>query len=843
MKKLRIIATFLIAIMILSINDRVQAVVNVDGNWNSMGRNNACFDETGATGGYIACYIPKFEFRVTLVNKEGQKVAGTKSVEYGYSTNGRTTQVTFTAAQKQNFVNGDKYGYRYSAEYNDYNPISAHSYYQVNMVNTPRNYQILINGAWKDNPSSYNGFIKEFEDGIHSKAKRYGIDSGTQGSYDFLTMFLYHSGFLNKNESGGTYYSIDDETNEYITSKRNMIATEDFYMLIEPLYTIFYNETSSGLLTYKYGTAAEIGQLLYSKTSTQEGKSKTVYGYMAGLSLIFTYNAGSNLYTNPNTTIDTFRTSKFLNLDIKNLEKYNTRTPCPGDLCSRLDRIGKWGELADTRYGYGVDVLRLSADLVKPHDIPKIATLNLCGEEVTKEANDGIIEFTPFSLDTNNSEIFTNESTKLEKSVDANNKIYCYDGIKYDFSETIGNLDSNKNGSFRPLTGVTIKPGKLTVNRYCYIEDWSKYETSFTENFSMYTNQKIPLELLNSTIYLQATKKNNEDIIKKQNDENGNATNLDYKFIRKPIKNPRTGKYDIPAVIQLTAEIEFSYNNKTVTVPSSLDTTKNYPARINLSNASYGYSTKLINELAKNNIDFSVQIKNDVYNYHISMEYRDVKYNENDKICSVVSKIDGIIPGQEEIKFRTIALDNPFPARDATSRMPGSNWLGINNYVRGYITYNRGVTGEEVYDKNPIYTIKLTPDTMIKIREYNKKHNYADIDLNCSGENNTECMSEFLRDTSIFKSESVTGSCMITSNTYKDITNGVTGEQLRQKMASITDTFKQEGTYDSRYDFNHDKRINNSDVKIFTYAEKTTPYYTCADKTFENSGYLGRSEN
>ena len=84
---------------------------------------------------------------------------------------------------------------------------------------------------------------------------------------------------------------------------------------------------------------------------------------------------------------------------------------------------------------------------------------------------------------------------------------------------------------------------------------------------------------------------------------------------------------------------------------------------------------------------------------------------------------------------------------------------------------------------------------------------------------------------------------MITSNTYKDITNGVTGEQLRQKMASITDTFKQEGTYDSRYDFNHDKRINNSDVKIFTYAEKTTPYYTCADKTFENSGYLGRSEN
>jgi hypothetical protein len=105
-------------------------------------------------------------------------------------------------------------------------------------------------------------------------------------------------------------------------------------------------------------------------------------------------------------------------------------------------------------------------------------------------------------------------------------------------------------------------------------------------------------------------------------------------------------------------------------------------------------------------------------------------------------------------------------------------------------------------------------------------------------------MSQFLRDESIFESESITGSCMITSSTYKDITNGITGEQLREKMSSITgntESFKQESSYDSKYDFNKDRRLNSNDVKIFTYAEKTTTFYTCADKTFENSGYLGRS--
>lgn len=840
MNKIKKVTILLISILILTINDKVNAVVEVSGNWSSFGKDNPC----KSYGGYTACYIPKFEFRVTLVKNNGEKVAGTKSIEYGYSTDNKTKLVNFTNSQKQNFVNGDKFGYKYSAEYNDYNPISTHTYYQVYMVNNYLKYKNASTG--RDDPDKYSAFTNELKQGIHSKAKRYGIDPGTSGTYDFLTMFLYHCGFLNKNESGGVYYSIDDETNEYIIRKRQTISNSDYYLLIEPLYTIFYNESSSDPLTYKYGTTTEIGQFLYDKTKTTEGTEKMSNGYMAGLSLIFTYNAGSNLNTQPNESIKTFRSGRFRSYDSQDLNAYNIEAPEPCPLtsnceatktchrfCDRNERKGKWAELANTDYGYGATILRLSAEFKEPENDYHTMTLDLCGKEVTKETNDGIIEFkAPFSLGLNDGDIFTYEEVKFAKSVDANNEIYCYDDFTYNFSEILNKLDSYKKGSFKPSTQIARTPGKLTINRYCYVQNWSNYETSFTENFSMYTNQKIPLKLFDKMIYLSPTKKNNTDIIIKQD-------NKDYRFLVKPA-------FGSAAVIEIDAEIEFSYDWETFTIPSSLDITKTYPASVNLTNASYGYSTNLIKEFSNNSKSFTKIGKGGIpITHNINLEYTDANSNGTgeDKICSTVSWLDTT---EDQIKFRTIALDNPFPARDASSRMPGSNWLGINNYVRGYITYNRGVTGEEVYDKDPIYTINLNPSTMIKIREYNKKHNYGDIDLNCSGENNTECMSEFLRDTSIFKSDSVTGSCMITSNTYKDITNGVTGEQFREKMANITgrtESFKQESSYDSKYDFNHDKRINDNDVEIFTYAEKTTPYYTCADKTFENSGYLGRSEN
>ena len=843
MKRIKLIITLTIISITLFINDTVKAVVEVKGNWSSFGSDNVC--GTGSYG-YTACYLPKYEFRVTLVDKTGKKVSGTKSIEYGYSKNGVTRKVDYTAAQKNNFVNPNRFEYRYSDEFNDYNPISTHTYYQVNMASNPSQYILPQTGL--DRPEKYKEFTDAFIGSIHSKTTKYGIDPGTNNGYTFLTMFLYHSGFLDKNQSGGQYYNIDVDNipNEYVKNKAVTISEYDYYLLIEPLYTIFYNEKPYGKLIYKYGTAGEIGDFLYNAT-TDENKMKS--GYMAGLSLIFTYNAGSNLYTQPNEILKEFRTSRPLQtINTNDLKRYNTSNPT-GDLAIRYNRRGKWAELSNTNYGYGVSVLRLKNNIRETDvDIPLSLTIDQCGNEVSEKANDGIISLKTSLIDSVaiDDKFFEYEENKFAKDVDSTSTVYCYDEFTYDFSNTLNALNSNGKNPFQKSETIEIKPGKLTVDRYCYIKDWVSYKRStqsenFVKKFSTYTSQKIPLTLFNQTINLEASNTKIQQF-------NGN----DYEFIIQPAPHPLIpNEYMGRSIIHISAEIEYSYKTASIySVPSSITFGNDYKSSVDLSNISYGYSTNLINELKNGNINYNKVVTSHdnrkTVNYALTLNYEDTNGNADDTICSVISKTKGGTTGDpinDQIKFRTISLSNPFPARDATSRMPGSNWLGKDNYIRGYIKYNRGVLEEEVYQKDPIYVIDLTPSTMTKIREYNKKHNYGDIKLECSGENNTECMSKFLRDSSIFSS-SVRGTCMITSNTYKDITRGITLEQFQQKLQNMEsgNVFKQEGTYDSKYDLNNDKRINKNDALIYTYAEKTTPYYTCADKTFENSGYLGRGD-
>ena len=87
-------------------------------------------------------------------------------------------------------------------------------------------------------------------------------------------------------------------------------------------------------------------------------------------------------------------------------------------------------------------------------------------------------------------------------------------------------------------------------------------------------------------------------------------------------------------------------------------------------------------------------------------------------------------PDNNNIEFRIISLDNPFPARDGTSRIPGVNWLNTENKVFNYITNNRGIRGvegsndispEAIYSSDsiePMYSITLDAGIMTKIRSY-----------------------------------------------------------------------------------------------------------------------------
>jgi hypothetical protein len=112
----------------------------------------------------------------------------------------------------------------------------------------------------------------------------------------------------------------------------------------------------------------------------------------------------------------------------------------------------------------------------------------------------------------------------------------------------------------------------------------------------------------------------------------------------------------------------------------------------------------------------------------------------------------------KNVVYRTIDLNNPFPSKNGegsvtgysnggTGRLPSSNWQ-YEQVVSDEILNARGVSGNELYNLKPLYTITLTPDTMKMIREYNKNNQYADFKLDCKTYNKSAaCVSTFVHTT------------------------------------------------------------------------------------------------
>lgn len=106
-----------------------------------------------------------------------------------------------------------------------------------------------------------------------------------------------------------------------------------------------------------------------------------------------------------------------------------------------------------------------------------------------------------------------------------------------------------------------------------------------------------------------------------------------------------------------------------------------------------------------------------------------------------------------DVIYRVIDLKNPFPGLDGDTRVPGRNWSIVNSYVDRYITHNRGVEADEVYAKEPMYTIELTPSLIQDIRNYNKDNDINDFRLVCTdGEG---CRSIYLKE--LFDNGELTG--------------------------------------------------------------------------------------
>lgn len=98
-----------------------------------------------------------------------------------------------------------------------------------------------------------------------------------------------------------------------------------------------------------------------------------------------------------------------------------------------------------------------------------------------------------------------------------------------------------------------------------------------------------------------------------------------------------------------------------------------------------------------------------------------------------------------KMAYRPIDLTTPFPGQNynGTQRKSGSNWSESN--INKYITNNREVDTNEVYQKDPIYIIDLDASKMNYIKNYNKTTSYDDFTLECTPGTGKECISKFLR--------------------------------------------------------------------------------------------------
>ena len=126
------------------------------------------------------------------------------------------------------------------------------------------------------------------------------------------------------------------------------------------------------------------------------------------------------------------------------------------------------------------------------------------------------------------------------------------------------------------------------------------------------------------------------------------------------------------------------------------------------------------------------------------------------------------------VVYRPISLEKPFPGMDGLGRSPGSNWQAeayayyeydyydykdnaiTDDPIEKYITYNRGVEKEEVYNLEPMYRFILTPKKILEIREYNKTTNYDDFNMECV--DGKKCISEYL--SRLIEETDATGVCI-----------------------------------------------------------------------------------
>lgn len=204
----------------------------------------------------------------------------------------------------------------------------------------------------------------------------------------------------------------------------------------------------------------------------------------------------------------------------------------------------------------------------------------------------------------------------------------------------------------------------------------------------------------------------------------------------------------------------------------------NYPVHFTTPGGNYeGLNVKITNAGYKNYLYNTYTQKITEYNNSLSDSYLSGTAENNEILydcyyqikegspycptegCSTTATVDDDL-GSVRIVYRPISLSSPFPSMSGTGRKTGANWCDKSNdnclnnenneNVEKYILNNRNVSGSDVYNKEPMYKITLTPALIKQIRIYDEDTTYDDFNLYCNSgtvdkeKQGRECRSHFV---------------------------------------------------------------------------------------------------
>lgn len=870
----------ILAIVLFS-NSKIQAITTYE---NTKGASEEdthypCGDSDGEGCAYAS---QDFTIRVTLIDKNRKIVRGTRTVEFEpinpYHDNDpyieRTTDKSDAYSQG---LSWERTRYNFQGSQIAIGPNGGTAMNDLDTMADSR-YKIYLGFAkdeevendftdYAENRTKFIKFLTSLEKGIYVQ------DIGR--NVDFVSFFLKVSGYtdtLSKNKGTWTASEIYDVATKIGNDN-------EYYLLIEPVYYYWVAIRDKNNVIQRYEAKGTASQLAWFYTHAHDEKLKDLF---------WAARTSETLYNHACNFIDL--SEKYANLvskyntvnDKGEMNSYEFANYYGKYYCKDLSTIKSYSDAARNTMpylqanfasGFGKNLIDLS-EMMRDNKPPKAScklevdscTIDDEGKNIIPNDNFKIITTLSAEKGKISDCIYPGKMATEEELNEyvyhvgeGENQLWCYDDITYDFSK-IRTMLNGKTFSKNQLIEMPV--GELNITRTCYTKssdinniNLNKVFTNdpgeYQKNFKFEFNNKTYEFVKNSYKYQEPLKKEEECDSHDENCMYKYTAKIHYQYELKNSTSAKNANIDLNNLqlynaVPNTNSIDFiekRVESKIVKITNDIEEgTITNKLSTQITNG-YGLTNKMYNKLKSPSVTKMSGINMDEDTKETITYYRtsdgvnhnqvsgslDLDLEENKKeYCNVSSTVSKDL--SKNTQFRVISLSNPFPARDGATRLPGENWINrTENNAYYYIQNNRNVNGEEVYNKKPLYIIKLDAKTMLKIREYNKKHSYSDNKITCEAGTGRMCLSSFLRDTNYIPN--LEGTCKtinpkeITEFNRKILDFEKTGCNLSTQCMNMRQQAVKE------LDLNKDGYVTSDDL-----LNNTTDFYTCADKSPKSGG-------